>query len=189
MVFIPEPAPRCSAGRLFMTPVRLGDPKAAMVRPRRKSRGPKTMYEKSMGRSSRSPKEIPAPIIPPVAKGRAPYRSERIPVTGPAMSRPRVSGIMAIPAHNGVRAKSYPWRGSQIPWSQITSMNISPPRLRAARKLAKTPDVKARILNSWSRNMGSATFVSMTQKATIRTTPIPMAPRTRGFPHPMLEVP
>ena len=33
VVFIPEPAPRCSGGRLFMTPSRLGAPKAPMVRP------------------------------------------------------------------------------------------------------------------------------------------------------------
>ena len=37
----------------------------------------------------------------------------------------------------------------------MMSMNISPPRLSAARKLASTPVVKARILNSWSRNIGS----------------------------------
>ena len=42
VVFIPEPAPRCSAGRLFMTPVRLGDPKAAMASPVRKSSSPNT---------------------------------------------------------------------------------------------------------------------------------------------------
>ena len=31
VVFMPEPAPRCSGGRLFMTPVRLGEPNDAMV--------------------------------------------------------------------------------------------------------------------------------------------------------------
>ena len=31
--FMPDPAPRCSAGRLFITPARLGDPNAPMVRP------------------------------------------------------------------------------------------------------------------------------------------------------------
>ena len=31
--FIPEPAPRSSAGRLFITPARFGDPKAPMVSP------------------------------------------------------------------------------------------------------------------------------------------------------------
>jgi hypothetical protein len=47
----------------------------------------------------------------------------------------------------------------------MMSMNISPPRLSAARKLAKTPAVKARILNSCSRNIGWATRVSMMQKS------------------------
>ena len=42
VVFIPEPAPRCCAGRLFITPARLGEPKAAMVRPVKKSSTAKT---------------------------------------------------------------------------------------------------------------------------------------------------
>ena len=33
VVFMPEPAPRCSAGRLFMTPARLGEPNEAMNMP------------------------------------------------------------------------------------------------------------------------------------------------------------
>ena len=48
----------------------------------------------------------------------------------------------------------------------MISMNMRPPRLRAARKLARTPLVKARILKSWSRNIGCGTVVSMKQKAT-----------------------
>ena len=31
VVFMPDPAPRCSAGRLFITPVRLGDPNEAIA--------------------------------------------------------------------------------------------------------------------------------------------------------------
>ena len=42
VVFIPDPAPRCAGGRLFITPVRLGDPKAAMDSPEKKSRMAKT---------------------------------------------------------------------------------------------------------------------------------------------------
>ena len=42
VVFIPDPAPRCWAGRLFMTPARLGAPKAAMVRPVKNNRMPNT---------------------------------------------------------------------------------------------------------------------------------------------------
>ena len=44
--------------------------------------------------------------MPPVAKGRAPNRSDRMPETGPATRNPTVSGIMAIPAHRGVTLKS-----------------------------------------------------------------------------------
>ena len=33
VVFMPDPAPRCSGGRLFMTPARLGEPKDAMREP------------------------------------------------------------------------------------------------------------------------------------------------------------
>ena len=42
VVFMPDPAPRCSGGRLFMTPVRLGEPNDAMVSPVRKRMTPKT---------------------------------------------------------------------------------------------------------------------------------------------------
>ncbi len=40
--------------------------------------------------------------MPPVAKGRAPKRSESIPEVGPAMRKPAVNGSMATPAHSGV---------------------------------------------------------------------------------------
>jgi hypothetical protein len=126
------------------------------------------------------------PIIPPVAKGRAPKRSERIPDTGPAIRNPAVSGSMAMPAINGVRENEYPCSGNQIPWSQMMSMNMSPPRLNAANKLAKTPALKARILKSCSRNIGSATLVSMMQNAIRRATPMMRAPRTFGLVHPMV---
>ena len=65
------------------------------------------------------------------------------------------------------------------------SMNINPPRLMAARKLAMMPAVKARILKSASVNMGSRTRSSMMQKATSRRTPATSAPITFGFVHPM----
>ena len=41
-----------------------------------------------------------------------------------------------------------------MPCSQMMSMNIRPPRLNAARKLANSPAVNARILNSCRRNIG-----------------------------------
>ena len=43
--------------------------------------------------------------MPPVAKGRAPNRSERQPETGPAMRKPTVIGSMKMPAHSGVDSK------------------------------------------------------------------------------------
>ena len=42
VVFMPEPAPRCCGGRLFITPARLGEPNDAMHRPVTKSRTAKT---------------------------------------------------------------------------------------------------------------------------------------------------
>ncbi len=100
-----------------------------------------------------------------------------------------VSGSMAMPAHNGVRAKSKPCRGSQIPCSQMMSMNMRPPRPTAARKLASTPAVKARIRNSGRRNMGSATRVSMTAKAMSNPTPAPSSHSTAGAVQPMVWLP
>jgi hypothetical protein len=49
--------------------------------------------------------------MPPVANGLAPNRSDSQPDRGPAMRKPTVSGIMAIPAHSGVRLKLQPWIG------------------------------------------------------------------------------
>ena len=77
--------------------------------------------------------------MPPVANGRAPKRSDRMPDIGPAMRKPKVSGKMAIPAHNGVRAKSYPCSGNQMPCSQMMSMNIRPPRLKRGQQARRHP--------------------------------------------------
>ncbi len=41
VVIIPDPAPRCSAGRLFMTPAWFGDMNKPLLRPMRSSRGAK----------------------------------------------------------------------------------------------------------------------------------------------------
>ena len=72
VVFIPDPAPRCSGGRLFMTPARFGEPNMDMVSPVAKRRTAKTQYEKSIGSSSSNPKQTAVPTMPPVANGRAP---------------------------------------------------------------------------------------------------------------------
>ena len=42
VVFMPAPTPRCSAGRLFITPARLGEPKHAMASPVKNKRMAKT---------------------------------------------------------------------------------------------------------------------------------------------------
>ncbi len=73
-----------------------------------------------------------------------------------------------------------------MPWSQMISMNMRPPRLSEARKLATLPAVKARIRNSVSRNMGWATRVSMTPKTTSKTTPPKISPITTGLVQPMV---
>ena len=42
VVFMPDPAPRCWGGRLFMTPARFGEPNEAMVSPVKNSKRAKT---------------------------------------------------------------------------------------------------------------------------------------------------
>jgi hypothetical protein len=69
----------------------------------------------------------------------------------------------------------------------MISMNISPPRLKAARKLARMPAVKARILNSCSRNIGWGTLVSITLNATSRATPEKRQASTKGLVHPIVS--
>ena len=53
----------------------------------------------------------------------------------------------------------------------MISTNIRPPRPSEDSRLARLPAVKARILNSGSRNIGSATRVSMKQNATSTARP------------------
>ena len=72
-----------------------------------------------------------------------------------------------------------------MPCSQMMSMNIRPPRPSAPRKLAKTPAVKARILKSWSRNMGSSVCTSMKQNRIRKATPAPISASTTGLVQPM----
>ena len=47
-----------------------------------------------------------------------------------------------------------------MPCSQMISMNCMPPRPSASIMFAMLPKANARMLNSDSRNSGSATFVS-----------------------------
>jgi hypothetical protein len=75
--FIPPPAPRSAAGRLFITPARLGDANMPIEIPVSARMSANSGYRKSVGRSIRSPKLTAAATMPAVANGRAPKRSER----------------------------------------------------------------------------------------------------------------
>ena len=68
-------------------------------------------YEKLTGSIASRKKLSAETSIPPVANGRGPYRSERIPEIGPAMRKPIVSGSIRIPAQSGVAAKLTPCYG------------------------------------------------------------------------------
>ena len=92
--FIPEPTPRCSAGRLFITPARFGAAKAPIANPLSTRIDANTGYEKFTGMSNNSRNENDATTIPPVEKGREPYLSDRTPEMGPAIRNPAVSGSM-----------------------------------------------------------------------------------------------
>ncbi len=76
-----------------------------------------------------------------------------------------------------------------MPWSQMISMNIRPPRPMAARRLDRLPAVNARIRKSWSRNIGSGDRTSIRQNTTSSATPSDRAPRTVGLSQPMVRPP
>ena len=90
-----------------------------------------------------------------------------------------------MPAHSGVWLKLYPCSGSQMPCSQMISMNCMPPRPSASMKLARLPAAKARMRNSDSRNSGSATLVSTTPNTTSSAIPPKMAVSTHGLVQPI----
>jgi hypothetical protein len=66
----------------------------------------------------------------------------------------------------------------------MISMNISPPRATAARKLESTPNVNARIRNNGRRNIGKRTRVSTMVNATSKASPAPSSISTRGLVQP-----
>jgi len=74
--FIPPPAPRSPGGRLFITAARLGDANIPIEIPLSASTRANSGSGKSMGSKLRRTKLSAAPSIPPVAKARAPKRSE-----------------------------------------------------------------------------------------------------------------
>ena len=68
----------------------------------------------------------------------------------------------------------------------MISMNISPPRLSEARKLATLPAEKARMRKRDRRNIGCATLVSMIPKTTRMAMPPKISASTMGLVHPMV---
>ena len=67
----------------------------------------------------------------------------------------------------------------------MISMNVKPPRLSEARKLAALPAEKARMRKRESRNIGCFTLVSMMPKATSTAIPPKISPSTFGLVQPM----
>jgi hypothetical protein len=71
----------------------------------------------------------------------------------------------------------------------MISMNMRPPRPTPASREDRLPAVKARILNSGKRNMGSAARCSIMAKATSSAAPPLRQPSTNGLVHPMVAWP
>ena len=67
----------------------------------------------------------------------------------------------------------------------MISMNIRPPRLSEARKLAALPALKARMRKRERRNIGWATLVSTMPKTTRISRPPRISASTLGFVQPM----
>ena len=72
-----------------------------------------------------------------------------------------------------------------MPCSQMMSMNISPPRATADRNVDSVPNVKARMRNSGSRNIGYGVRCSTITNATRQASAAASSARTRGLPHPI----
>ena len=79
VALMPAPTPRWSGGRLFMMPARLGEANRPMPMPFSSRISANCQYSKLTGSSSSRTNETAATTIPPVAKGRAPNRSDSQP--------------------------------------------------------------------------------------------------------------
>ncbi len=71
----------------------------------------------------------------------------------------------------------------------MISMNCSPPRPIDDIRLAMLPAVKARMRNRSMWNIGSATRVSITTKASSSSTPTISSVSTAGLVHPIVWPP
>ena len=76
-----------------------------------------------------------------------------------------------------------------MPCSQMISMNIRPPRATADRNVERLPKVNARMRNSGSRNIGSATCCSIQANAARHATPPASSAITRGLLQPVAWLP
>ena len=85
-----------------------------------------------------------------------------------------------MPAHSGVAQKLYPCSGSQIPCSQMISMNINPPRLSEARKLAMLPGGEGADAEQGEAEHRLRTWVSMIPKTTRTAMPPKISASTFG---------
>ena len=76
-----------------------------------------------------------------------------------------------------------------MPWSQITSMNCSPPRAMAADRLAALPSANGRMRNRRRLNIGPMTVRSLTRKAISAAMPRANSDTTSGLVHAISLVP
>jgi len=89
---IPDAAPRCLAGTLFMIAAAFGAENRPIPAPATKIRTANAAYRKSVGSTSRPPKAAADTSSPPEANARAPCLSDSQPETGPETTKPQVSG-------------------------------------------------------------------------------------------------
>src|SRR5258708_33841504 len=80
---MPDAAPRCRAGTLFMIAAAFGAENNPIPAPATKIRPANARYLKSVGNSSSPPNPTADTSSPPDAKARAPRLSDRLPERGP----------------------------------------------------------------------------------------------------------
>ena len=90
--FMPDPTPRCWAGRLFITPARLGAANAPMARPFRSSSDPERRVVEVDGQEFEQDEGEGGGQHAAGGERPEPKWSERKPESGPAMRKPAVSG-------------------------------------------------------------------------------------------------
>ena len=169
--FMPPPAPRCCGGRLFITAARLGEANMPIETPISASTSANSQ-EGEVDRQQRQQEEAERRAEHPA--GREPARAEAVGEVaggraGDQHAERQRQHVDAGPQRRVGEVE--PCWGSQMPCSQMISMNISPPRATAERNVESVPNVNARMRNSGSRNIGSATRRSIAANATRHASP------------------